>query len=324
MRRRAVIAGAAASLPRAAAAQTAPRVRSIGVMVSGTEEQSAPFIAAFREALAAQGYVEGRNVRLELRGREPDPDRLRSDAAEFAARGVEVIVTGGTTAVQAILAATTAIPVVLTGSADPVAMGFAQSLARPGGRVTGLSILGEELLAKRIEILAEIVPSAPVLAAMLQAANPGNPVFRRAIEASAATLGRSMNVFEIRDPSEFDAAFDRMTALGVGGLFVIEDPLFLRSAAVIAEHANRRRIAMVSGAHGLVVAGGLAAYAIDYVDFWRRAAGYVARILNGAAPGDLPIEQPTQLRFVISLKTARLIGLTVPPALLARADEVIE
>jgi putative ABC transport system substrate-binding protein len=324
MRRRAVIAGGAAALPGAAAAQTGPRVRRIGVMVSGTDEESAECIAAVREALAAQGYVEGRNLRLELRGREPDPDRLRADAAEFAALGVEVIVTGGTTAVHATLAATTAIPVVLTGSADPVLMGFAQSLARPGGRVTGLSILGVELLAKRIEILAEIAPSAPVLAAMLQAANPGNPVFRRAIEASAAALGRSMHVFEVRDPSEFDATFDRMTALGVGGLFVIEDPLFRRLVAAIANHANRRRIATVCGLQGFVVAGGLATYSIDYVDLWRRAAGYVARILGGAAPGDLPIEQPTRLQFAINLKTARQIGLTVSPALLARADEVIE
>lgn len=324
MKRRTVIAGAAAALPRAAAAQTAPRVRRIGVMVQGTDEASAQFIAAFRGALAAQGYVEGRNVRLELRGREPDPDRLRSDAAEFAALGVDVIVTGGTTAVQATIAATTAIPIVLTGSFDPVAMGFAQSLARPGGRVTGLSIFGEELTAKRIEILAEIAPSARVLAAMLQAANPGNPIFRRVLEASAATLGRSMHVFEVRDPSEFDAVFDRMAALGAGGLFVIEDPLFLRLAAAITEHANRRRIATVSGLPGFGAAGGLAAYEIDFVDLWRRAAGYVARILDGAAPGDLPIEQPTLIQLVINLKTAQLIGLTVPPAILSRADEVIE
>jgi putative ABC transport system substrate-binding protein len=215
------------------------------------------------------------------------------------------------------------VPIVMAGSADPVAMGFAQSLARPGGRITGISILGEELIGKQVQLLKEILPAARSFTAFLQPANPGNPAFRKAYDKVSKALDVQIYTVDIRAAEEFPAAFDRAVQQS-SGAHVLSDPLFDMHRDDIFRFALERRLPTVCGLVSWARAGALLAYGLDSRDIWRQSAPYVAEILRGADPATLPIEQPTALPVAVNMRTARTLGLAIPPSILARADEVIE
>src|SRR5262245_3566938 len=296
----------------------------VGFLAPGTEQASQPAAEAFRSGLSALGYVEGQNIRILYRFAEGRAERVSDLTTELVSRGVKVIVTAGTTAIRAAHNAAPTTPIVSSGSADPVAMGWAQSLARPGGMITGMSIMGSELLVKRLDLLRQVRPQATVFAYLLNAANPGNPIFISEVKDAADQMGVKVHVFEVKEIAELVGAFRRMTSLGAQGLLIIEDPLFSSNASTIGELALQHQIPLVSGNRDLPAAGGLLAYAFNYIALVKRSTSYVDRILKGETPGDLPIEQATEFMLIINLKTAKALGLTMPPTLLSRADEVIE
>ena len=320
----ALVGGAILPWPRSAGAQSTARKEPpvVGVLELGSEYRDV--IEAFRSGLAALGYVEGQNIRLLYRFADGKAERLSDLTTELVSLGARVIVTAGTTAVQAAHAAAPTVPIVSRASGDPVAMGWAQSLARPGGMITGMSIMGSELLVKRLDLLKQVRPQATAFVALLQAANPGNPIFAKQLEDGAGQLGVKVHVLEVKQLSELAEAFRRMTSLGVDGLLIIEDALFNSNLRVISELALQHRLPTVSGNRELPNTGGLFAYAFEYIAMARRSAWYVDRILKGEAPGDLAIEQPTEFKLIVNLKTAKALGLTIPPTLLALANEVIE
>jgi putative ABC transport system substrate-binding protein len=296
----------------------------VSFLAPGTSSaETSEWMEWFKDELRRRGFVDGENVRLVFKSSEGDPVRLRDLARELAAAGSQLIVTRGTTAVRAAQDAAPSLPIVMAGSADPVATGFAQSLARPGGRITGVSVLGAEMIGKRMELLKETVPAARRVVAFLQAANPGNAAFRDALKASADALDVQLQVREIREPAEFDEAFEWAARHG-DGVFLMEDPMFLRHREALLQIATRRGLPVITGSAELARAGALAVYAIDGQVEAREAARFVAELLRGADPGELPIAQPTRFKLVINLRAARALGIEVPPTLLARADEVIE
>jgi putative ABC transport system substrate-binding protein len=279
---------------------------------------------AFREGLRDLGHVEGQTLAIEYRFAQDQTNRLPALVAELIALKVNVIVTIGTTAIRAAKNATNTIPIVIAAGADPVEQGFARSLARPGGNITGLSILGGDMLQKRLQLLRQVVPQAKVAAFLLQGANPGNPVFVRAANAAARSLGLVVHVIEVRAVTEFEAAFAEMVRTRAEALLVIEDPSFIAHARELAVLALNRRLPTMMGNRLYVQAGALMAYGVVIEALFRRAAVYVDRILKGANPAEMPIEQPTKFDLGINLGTAKALGLTIPPSLLARADQVIE
>ena len=286
-----------------------------------------PYWDAFRAGLRDRGYVEGKSIAIEYRSANDQADRLPTLVAELLGMNVRVIVATGTTSIQAAQAATQNTPIVSAATADPVAMRFAQSLARPGGNVTGLSISAGsagELNQKRVEILRQAVPQAKLVAFLLHGANPGNPVFVRAVSDAASSLGLRIHAFEVRTVGELEDTFTAIARAKADGLVVIEDPSFTTHAKKIVDLALKHRVPTMAGNRLFVRAGGLMAYGLVYEDLFRRAATFVDRILEGANPADLPIEQPTKFELVINLKTANALGLTIPPSLLLRADQVIE
>lgn len=308
----------------AASAQTTDTRPAVCFLEPGATSPRSDWIAWFKDDLRQRGFIDGENIRLMSRGADGNPGRLADLARELASAGCRMIVTRGTTAVRAAHTAAPSIPIVMAGSADPVAMGFAQSLARPGGNITGVSILGAEMIGKRMELLKQAAPSTRIVAAFLQDANPGNVAFREALSASALALGLQVHVREISDPAEFADAFDWVARLPADAVFLIEDPMFLRHRETLLGFAEKRRLPTITGTIQLARAGALVVYAIDEQTVARETARFVADILRGASPADLPIAQPTRFRLVINLKTASALGLTVPASLIARADEVIE
>lgn len=284
----------------------------------------ASFTGAFREGLAERGWVEGRTIRVVERNAGGKPALLPKFAGELVSMKVEVIVTSGTTAIRAARDATSTIPIVFALSADPVATGLVKSLARPGGNVTGLSVVAGDLLVKRLELLKEAVPRAKRVAVLSHAGNPANATLIKTLNDAALRWKIALHQVEVRDPRDLDAAFSTMKSDGVQAVLVLEDPVFSANAADLVELANRRRIPAVLGNRYFAEAGGLMSYGVIYEDLWRRAAGYVDKILRGATPAELPIEQPYQYDLVINLRTARALRLTIPPALLVRANLVIE
>lgn len=324
VRRRDFLLGLAIGSAAGPATAQAKSARVVGVLHLGTESTSLDRTTALRRGLIERGYAEERDFRLEVRFANNDQSRLNGLVKNILARGAEIVVTSGTTSAHAVWAETRRVPVVLAGSADPVEMGFAETLARPGGNVTGLSILGTEMLAKRLELMRDAVPGTKIAGALLHSANPGVAIFRRSLEVTAASLGLDLRVLEVRRPDEIEPAFTQFAALGVQSLFVIEDPVFNSMTDLLARLSIKHRLPMVTGLRSLVHAGGLASYGVDILDLWRRAADFVDRIFKGAVPAEMPIEQPTKYELVINLKTAKALGLSVPPMLLVRADEVIE
>jgi putative tryptophan/tyrosine transport system substrate-binding protein len=306
------------------AAQPADNRPVVGYLVPGERSAAtSDWVEWFRDGLRRRGFFDGENIRIVLRFSDGDPDRLSELARELAAAGSQLIVTRGTTAVRAAELAVPTLPIVTAGSADPVAMGFAKSLARPGGRITGVSILGAEMIGKRMELLKEAVPAARRIVAFLQAANPGNAAFRDALKASADALDVQLQIREIREPGELEEAFEWAAREG-DGVFLIEDPMFFRHRQVLLQIAARRRLPVITGNAEYARAGALAVYAIDDQTAAHEAARLVAEILRGANPAELPIAQPTRFRLVINLRTARALGIEIPLALLVRTDEVIE
>ncbi len=325
--RRSILAGLLLSLvaPLAAEAQPA-RVARIGYLspLSASADRGQRFFEAFRNGLTDLGYAEGRNIAIESRWAEGKYERLPALAAELVRLKVDVIVTAGVPAILAAKEATSEIPIIMAVVVDPIATGLVASLARPGGNVTGLSVMTPELVGKQLEMLKEIVPKTSRVAVLWNPANPGNPPQLRAAELAARTLGMRLQPLEARSPGEIDSAFAAMSKAGAGGVVVLVDVMFIDQGTRIADLAARRRLAAVYGLAEHVRGGGLIAYAPNFLNNYRRAAVFVDKILRGANPGDLPIEQPTQFELLINLKTARSLGLTIPPSLLLRADQVIE
>jgi putative tryptophan/tyrosine transport system substrate-binding protein len=322
-RREFLIGLAVGSAARPATAQS-KSARVIGILYLGTETEATTLTAALRRGLMERGYAEGRDFRVEIRSANNDANQLKALARDLLTRGVTVIVTNGTTSARAALSETQRVPIVLAGSADPIEQGYAESLARPGGNVTGLTVLGTELLAKRLELLRDAVPGAKVSGALLHAANPGVAIFRRSLERAAVPLGLELRVIEVLRPDEIEPAFARFAALGVQALFVIEDPVFVAMTDLLVRLSIEHRLPIVTGIRSLAHAGGFISYGFDRLHLWYRAAGFVDRIFRGAVPAEMPIEQPTKFELVINLKTARALGITIPQSFLVQADEVIE
>ena len=324
MRRREFLIGlAVGSVARPAAAQS-KSARIIGILYLGTETDATTLIAALRRGLLERGYAEERDFRLELRFANNDASQLKALARDLLTHGPLVIVTNGTTSVRAALAETERVPIVLAGGADPVEQGFAEALARPGGNVTGLSVLGTELLAKRLQLLRDVLPDAKVAGALLHAANPGVAVFRRSLEKAAVPLRLDLRVIEVRRPGEIEPAFARFATLGAQALFVIEDPVFVAMTDLLVRLSMEHRLPIVTGIRSLALAGGFVSYGFDRLELWHRAAGFVDRIIKGGKPAEMPIEQPTKFDLVINLRTAKTLGLRIPESILLQASEVIE
>jgi putative ABC transport system substrate-binding protein len=319
----ALLAAAVLVVPLAGEAQQAATLPRIGFLfpASLSDPRIPPFPQAFRQGLHELGYVEGQNIAIEFRWAEGQYDRLPGLAAELVRLKVNVIVAAGAPAIQAAKQATETIPIILMNVGDPVASGIVASLARPGGNITGLSLMSPELVGKQLELLKEVVPKVSRVALLGNPANPMTALLVRHAQDAAMALGVRLQPLEARDPSEIDKAFAAITTERAGAVIVLADTVLLDHRARIADHAIRRRLPTVSQ---FAEAGGLLTYGPNLSDQYRRAATYVDKILKGAKPGDLPVEQPTMFELVINLKTARALGLTIPQALLLRADRVIQ
>ena len=277
---------------------------------------------AFREGLRELGYVEGRDIAIERRSAEGKPERLQDLAADLVRLRVDVIVTATTAATQAAQRATTTIPIVFALADEPVELGLVASVAKPGGNITGLTGLIAEITAKRLELLKEVSPRVTRVA-VLWGPYPFSARLLREVESASRTLGLTLHEIEVQQPIELDGAFARMTAWRAEALFVLPHPMFLAQRARLAELAAKHRLPSTYHLKEFVEVGGLMSYAPDVTDMSRRAAGYVDKILKGAKPGDLPIEQPTKFELVVNLKTAKALGITIPQSILGSADEVI-
>ncbi len=318
----ALLGGAAVAWPLWARAEQPGKVYRIGTFSAGTPT---PHLrAVFRDALGALGWVEGQNVVYDERYAENRLERLPELAAEFVRINVDVIVAHGTLAPLAAKRATSTIPIVMSSAGDPLGSGLVTSLARPSGNVTGLSLMAPDLGAKRLELLKEVVPLISRVGILWNAANPYSALVFKETMSAAQILGIPLQSIELRRPDELDAALSAVTQQRVDALITVEDPLTFNYRKRIADFASHGRLPAIYGLREFVDAGGLMAYGTDIADLSRRAAGYVDKIFKGAKPADLPIQQPTKFELVINLKTAKALGLDVPPTLLARADEVIE
>jgi putative tryptophan/tyrosine transport system substrate-binding protein len=295
----------------------------IGFLGTTSLDPNAPFMAAFRQGLSETGYVEGQNVAIEYLWAEGHYDRLPALAADLVGRKVDLIVAGGTTAVLAAKNATSTIPIVFN-AADPVEFGLVASLARPGGNLTGVSMMNAELMAKRVELLSELVPHARVIALLVNSNNPGAERIMREVPEAARAKGAQLQILKAGTESEIDAAFATLVQLHAGALVVQADPLFGRRREQLVALASRHAVPAIYDWREFVAVGGLISYGPSRPAAIRQVGIYVGKILNGAKPADLPVQQPTTFELVVNLKTAKALGLTVPPSILARADEVIE
>jgi putative ABC transport system substrate-binding protein len=306
--------------PHAVGAQQAGRVYRIGILAN----VSGGTWGAFTQGLRDLGYVEGQNITIEFRSSEGKYERLPDLAAELVRLKVDVIVAPANENVVVAKQATRTIPIVMAGSFDPVGSGLVASLARPGGNVTGLSFRATEIEGKRLELLKEIAPRVSRVAVLSNPTNRAIHSLLGEVEVAARSLGLQLQILEARGADEFQDAFVAMTRERAGALLVFPDGMFLLHRTRIADLAAKSHLPAMYGVREFVDAGGLVSYAPSIRDNLRRAAIYVDRILKGARPGDLPVEQPTKFELVINLKTAKALGLTIPPSLLARADHVIE
>jgi putative ABC transport system substrate-binding protein len=296
----------------------------IGFLGSSSPGPFAPFVAAFQQGLSESGYVEGQNLTIEYRWAENSYDRLPALAAELAGRKVDLIVTGGTPAALAAKSATPTIPIVFSGVGDPVAVGLVASLARPGGNITGISEMATEQMSKRLELLSELVPQARVIALLVNpnAANAGPAI--REVQDAARANGVQLPILKAETESAIDAAFGALVQLHAGALVVVPDAFFSSRRDQLVALASRHAVPAIYHLREFVAAGGLISYGASLTAVFRQAGTYAGRILKGAKPADLPVQQPTTFELVVNLDTAKALGLTVPPSILARADEVIE
>jgi putative ABC transport system substrate-binding protein len=314
-----ILVGAAAAWPLAALAQQAGKVKRIGFLRVGAPPKS--FIDGFRQGLREQGLIEGQNIIIEW-GVARSVAQLPDALAELIRLKVEVLVASGTSSVLLTRDAAGMIPVVFVAAVDPVAMGLVAGLARPSGMVTGITAMAEELNGKRLHLLQQLIPNFSSVAFLVRAGSPATAEHTKQVERAALTLGVRLHVIAVRDPGELEKAFS--AAQGAGALLVADDTVFTAQRTKIAELALKNRLPTMYGHRDMVQAGGLITYGPDYGDLYRRAAEHVHKILSGTRPGDLPVEQPTKFELIINLKTAEALGLTVPPAILIGASEVIE
>jgi ABC-type uncharacterized transport system substrate-binding protein len=310
--------------PLAADAQQAGKVPRIGYLRVTSPSDRPPLLDAFRQRLRELGWVEGQNIVIDYRYAEGRVDRLPDLAAELVRLKVDLIVSAGTQGVTAAKNATETIPIVMIGVRDPVGTGLIASLARPGGNVTGVSgYAGLEIVAKQLELLKETVPKIRRVAILSNPTNAYHQLAIREVNVAARSLGVQLQLLEARGPNEFDGAFAAMAKERVGALLVLSDVMLNSHRTRLADLAARSRLPAAYGVRESVEAGGLMSYGPSFPDFYRRSAAYVDKILKGAKPADLPVEQPMQFELVLNLKTAEALGLTIPPLILFQADEVI-
>ena len=326
MKRRTFIAalGGAAAWPVVARAQQVRKTHQIGVLLPGTPATFARRTDAFLEGIRTLGYVEGQTINIEWRWGQDKVDGLPELAAELVARKPDVLVTAGTPAAKALKNATGAIPIVMAIIGDPVAVGLADSLAVPGGNATGLSIIAPELSGKRLELLKEIAPHVSSVGVLLNTTNPQSHLELKETETAAYALGLKVQPIEFSPELTLEQCFATTSNISPQSLIVLTDPILFSQRKKIVELATRSRLPGMYNFREFVAVGGLMSYGPSDTDLYRRAAGYVDKILKGAKPTELPIEQPTKFDLAINLKAAKVLGLAVSPTLLARADEVIE
>src|SRR3989441_936324 len=321
-----IAAGALLAAPLAAEAQQAAKAARLGYLAA--DRAANPHLQeAFRQGLRELGYVEGRNLVIEYRDAEGKLERFPALAAELVALKVDVIVASGTLAALAAKQATRTVPIVFSPAADPVASGLVTSVARPGGNVTGLSLLYSELVGKWLEQLKQAIPGVSRVAVLWQPGAFGERTEKdmlKGAEVAARALGVQLHFVEARGPESFDRAFSEMTRARAGALTVLSSNMFVSERRRLVDLAAKNRLPAMYNVREYVDAGGLMAYGPNLADLYRRAATYVDKILKGAKPGDLPVEQPTKFELVINLKTAKALGLTIPHSLLLRADQLIQ
>ena len=324
MRRREFITllGAAAAWPVAARAQQ-PAMPVIGFLRSTPAKPFAHILAAFRQGLNETGFVEGQNVAVEQRWADNQLDQLPALAVDLVRRQAGAIVCNGP-AVEAARSAAATIPIVFVIGGDPVALGLVTSLNRPGGNLTGLTFFGNRLGAKRVEMLRELVPGTSVIAALIDPNFPEAVVESREVEEACRTIGQKIVLVNAANEREFDAAFTSIIQAGAGALLVIGSPFFTSKNQTLVALSARHAIPAIYDLRDYVAAGGLISYSASFTDTYRQAGVYAGRILNGAKPSELPVLQPTTFELAINLKTAKALGLTFPPSVHLRADEVIE
>jgi len=318
------LAGGLLAAPLAAEAQAPVKVPRIGYLSALSPTDNTDILEAFRQGLHELGYVEGQTIAIEYRFAEGRPERLPALAAELVRLKVDVIVTGPPPAPEAAKQATSTIPIVFAVAGDPVALGLVASVARPGGNITGLSSIAPEVVGKQLELLKEVAPKVSRVAVLQNPSNQVHALVLRQAEGAARALGVQLLVLKAGSPAEIDAAFAAMRSQHAGGVLVPRDGLFLARRTQIAALAAKSRLPAVYGIREEAEGGGLMAYGASAPFMYRRAATYVDKILKGAKPADLPVEQPSKFELVINLKTAKALGLTISPSLLQRADAVIQ
>ena len=306
-----------------AEAQQPAKVPRIGFLDPTSRAVSGARIEAFRQGLRKLGYTEGKNIAIDYRFADGKSERLHDLASELVHLNVNVIISRATPGAVAVKQATTKIPIVFVGVADAVAVGLVSSLARPGGNITGVTSLAPELSGKRLELLKETVPKVSRLAVLRNPSNPNDPIIWTEMQAASQTLGLQLQSLEVRSPKDLEEAFESATRAGAEALVTLTDPLLQSHRKRIVDFTAKSRLPAIHPDSAYVEAGGLMSYAPNALEYYVHAATYVDRILKGAKPADLPVEQPTKFELVINLKAAKQIGLTIPPSVLARADRVI-
>ncbi len=309
--------------PLAAEAQPTTKTPRIALLETSSVAERAHLWEAFRQGLRDLGYVEGQNITVEARSADGRTERLPGLVAELVRLKADLIVASGTPATLAAKQATTTIPIVMVGVGDPVTLRLVASLARPAGNITGLTTVNIELAGKRFGLLKEIVPKVLRMAILWDRTNPAAELNLKETEAAAASVGLKLQVFAVRGPNEFSGSFSAMIKGHVGALIVGPSPMFFGERRQLADLAAKNRLPTVFTLAEYTQAGGLMSYGPHLPDLFRHAASFVDKILKGAKPADLPVEQPTKFELVINLKTAKVLGLTIPQSLLVRADEII-
>jgi len=318
-----LVGGAAAAWPLAARAEQSAKIYRVGILNAGGPIFPTNW-SMFTDVLHKSGWIEGKNLVFEHRYAENRLDRLPELAAELIRLNVDLILALGTLAPLEAKRATASIPIVMANAGDPLGSGLVASLARPGGNVTGMSLMAPDLGGKRLELLKEIIPRLSLVAVLWNADNPYSALVFKETQTASQTLAIRIQSLEVRSENDLADAFEAARRQGPDALVAVEDPLTLSNRKLIADSAASQQLPAIYGLREFAAAGGLMSYGANLADLYRRAAAYVDKILKGAKPADLPVQQPTKFDFVINLKTAKALGIEIPPTVLARADEVIE